>query len=479
MENRKKPTRRDFLKLAGAVSGSSILAACAPAQPAAPAANPTVAMPAVQGIKVLRFISDETAPATVEFYRKAIDEYRKEHSDIDIDLVIINEDMKVLRATSAFQTGGDMGIFVTPIAPVPEWIEQGHMLPITDVIKEIGEDQFLPGSRLIINGADYAMPYQMNVYAMWYRKDLLDKAGLAVPQNYEELLAASQALTKDGMFGIGIPSSDGADVMQTFLTPTYHQSGLDYFDKKGNLTFDKPESLEATKRYLELMKYAPDGLKAAGSFGDMINAYVAGQVAFGVYAGRMGIAIESRAPELADKTGVTGFSMGPKSSALCNNVFTGYPSWYFIHSKTQYPEEAKQFLKYLMTGWRGVEFAKTVPGHVLPQIKSVRDEYLAADYDYGKKHSDWIRTLLQLVENASNPAVFMGSVVDNKFDRTINLMPWAGPLFHAGNPLGKMTGSVLLENKPVEEAWQQAVMEVKQIAETWKAEHPNWKPLGS
>ncbi len=39
MDNGKKPTRRDFLKLAGAASGSSILAACAPAQPAATSAT--------------------------------------------------------------------------------------------------------------------------------------------------------------------------------------------------------------------------------------------------------------------------------------------------------------------------------------------------------------------------------------------------------------------------------------------------------
>ncbi len=39
MENRKKPTRRDFLKLAGAASGSAVLAACTPQPTAAPAAT--------------------------------------------------------------------------------------------------------------------------------------------------------------------------------------------------------------------------------------------------------------------------------------------------------------------------------------------------------------------------------------------------------------------------------------------------------
>ena len=385
--------------------------------------------------------------------------------------------MKLPRAISAFQTGGDMGIFVTPVAPVPEWIAQGHMLPLTDIIKEIGEDNFLPGSRLVIDGNDYAMPYQMNVYAMWYRKDLLDKAGLAVPTNYEELLAAAQALTAGDMYGIGIPSTDAGDVMQTFMTPTYYQSGVDYFDKKGNFTWDTPESLEATKRYLELMKYAPPALHAAGSFGDMINVYIAQQCAFGVYAGRMGIAIDSRAPQLAEVTGVTGYCLGPKASPLSNNAFTGYPSWYFIHSKTQYPEESKQFLKYLMTGWRGVEFAQTVPGHVLPQIKSVRDEFLASDYEYGKRHSDWVQSLVQLVERASNPVVFMGTVEKGQYNKTINLMEWGGPVFGGGNPIGRMTGSVLLQNKPVEQAWEEAVAEVKKTAEDWRALNPNWKPL--
>ncbi len=43
MENRKKPSRRDFLKLAGAASGTSILAACAPTAPG-PTTSPASAV---------------------------------------------------------------------------------------------------------------------------------------------------------------------------------------------------------------------------------------------------------------------------------------------------------------------------------------------------------------------------------------------------------------------------------------------------
>ncbi len=59
MENRKKPTRRDFLKLAGAASGSSILAACAPAQPTANIAPAATAAPATAAPAIAKDVCAE------------------------------------------------------------------------------------------------------------------------------------------------------------------------------------------------------------------------------------------------------------------------------------------------------------------------------------------------------------------------------------------------------------------------------------
>jgi multiple sugar transport system substrate-binding protein len=470
-------SRREFMKQSAmVVGGASLLGVlgivgCTPAAP----------MTSNQGIKVLRFISDETDQSSIEVYRNIITSYLEDRPGIDIELIIINEDMKITRATAAFQTGGDMGIFTTPVSPVLGWIAAGHMAQLDDVIQSIGEDEFLPGSRVRVNGHDWAMPYQMNVYALWYRKDLFEQAGLdpeRPPANYEELLEAAKILTTRDTYGISLPAGDSADFMQTFLSPIYYQAGLDYYDKQGNLTFDKPEALDATRRYIELMKYSPPGLYSAG-FGDVINAYVSGQTAMGIYAGRLGVALDTRAPGIAASTGVAGLPLGLKDAPLTNKAFAGYPSWYWVHSGTAHVEESKKFLEYLVTGWRGVEFAKTVPGHVLPQIKTVRSELLAADYEYRDQYGLWIDKMVELVEFSTNSSVYMGSVSNGEFAKEFNPCPWAGPAFGGNNPLGKMITGILFRDTPVEQAWQQAANELGKIAEDWKAQNPDWEPVAA
>ena len=49
---------------------------------------------------------------------------------------------------------------------------------------------------------------------MWYRKDLLDAAGLEVPKTWDEFAAAAKALTKDGVYGCSFPCG-ASDMMAT------------------------------------------------------------------------------------------------------------------------------------------------------------------------------------------------------------------------------------------------------------------------
>ncbi len=49
---------------------------------------------------------------------------------------------------------------------------------------------------LKINGKLYAVPYNSNARALVYRKDLLKKYGLAVPKNWDQLVATARVITK-------------------------------------------------------------------------------------------------------------------------------------------------------------------------------------------------------------------------------------------------------------------------------------------
>lgn len=75
---------------------------------------------------------------------------------------------------------------------------------------------------------------------MWYRKDLLQKAGLSVPKTWDEFAEAAKTLTKDGVYGCSFPCGSN-DLMATRFLNFYVRSGggsLLTDDLKANLTSD-------------------------------------------------------------------------------------------------------------------------------------------------------------------------------------------------------------------------------------------------
>jgi hypothetical protein len=69
----------------------------------------------------------------------------------------------------------------------------GLVRPLDDLIAAHGAD--IPKGQLItIDGKVMAVAFMANAQHMFYRKDLLEAAGVAAPKTYEELLAAAEAV---------------------------------------------------------------------------------------------------------------------------------------------------------------------------------------------------------------------------------------------------------------------------------------------
>jgi len=79
------------------------------------------------------------------------------------------------------------------------YVQKGLIEPLDSYFKSWPEsDQFIESTLapLRINGKLYGLPYNTNARAMVYRKDIFEKHGLSIPQNWDELIQTARKITE-------------------------------------------------------------------------------------------------------------------------------------------------------------------------------------------------------------------------------------------------------------------------------------------
>jgi ABC-type glycerol-3-phosphate transport system substrate-binding protein len=437
--------------------------ACAPGASTADSTTPLPAtpVPTEQGQKVIPFFTTESDPEQLAVLQELIAEYQAVHPDVEVNIVFASPASRGRRLLTALASGAEIGIFEVEPALMPQWVEAGYILPLDDVVETIGADDFVEGSLYRQDGNIYAIPYAISVYGLWVRKDLFERAGLAVPETYEDLLTASRLLTREGMYGIALPAGQNIASVNYFSIFLW-QNHADYFTCSGDVAFGQPESLEAVKRWAALTQYAPPGYNTWG-YGEQIDSFLNGRVAMAVYGGRLGVQLHDTRPELEDKVTVILPPFGEQPVTL------GIWSRFAIAASTKSKEEAKDFLQWLVSGDRLLRYDMSLPGHMIPALNSVRAESLKSSDPYITMHHDWLGSFYEWSAVAKHPAMQMGA------SGSRSAPPWAWEVFGTPGVVDTMLQQIALGAEP-ETAWQDAVAQMESTVAAWKSMHPEWQP---
>ncbi|MCZ7570736.1 MAG: extracellular solute-binding protein [Ardenticatenaceae bacterium] len=443
--------------------------------------TPTAAPLPKGAVRIIPFLSNESDPESVKVFQAVFEEFSAENPDISIDLVLGTHGDIGQRVIAAASVGAELGVIQVRPFEMEDFIQAGYLLPLDDVVEAIGVDNFKPGT--IIRGADghvYALAYAGGTHGtLWVRNDQLDAVGLEPPKTYEELLAAAQAMTRDtdsdgkiDIYGIGLPAGPDAATSARFISFVYQNCG-DYFDREGILVFDQPQVLEAVKRYVALLEYAPPGFTGWSWF-DGIDAFSSGRVAMHPYGGRLGVNLERAAPDIRANSSVIFFPAGEKVKAV-----RGGFDYLAVYSGVRHPDAAKKFLEFFFTGDRLARFELTVPGHLIPPTEDMAQTILKSDHEYVQKYKNDVETLFSVANYNADPIVNMGAVDPDtcEFNPTLNPMPWGGAIFSRKPPIdAEMIQRIVVNKEPVEDAWKWAYTEMQKVADEWKAANPDWKP---
>ena len=181
-----------------------------------------------------------------------------------------------------------------------------------------------------------------------------------------------------------------------------------------------------------------------------------------------------QAPDLEDKTHIVRL---PWSTGE-DSPYVTYGSWsrIAIAENAEHPNTAKDFLKYLLSGDRLARYDATVIGHMVPPTKEVAGLLENWDSEYANNHSDWLAFFNEDAAYTNHPANNMGSIEGCDFVKKDFGPPWAGPVFSRGGIIDLMFQEIYINDTDPEEAWQDAIAQMKEAEETWKAENPDWEP---
>jgi multiple sugar transport system substrate-binding protein len=236
----------------------------------------------------ISFWHGETQPVRVQAMQALIDKFQKENPNIQVTQATCpNQDMfpKMIAALST-NTNPDMGSCVPDRAMAYQKLGYGQNVDslvqkIDQKYKYIGK----PKSNYYFNNHYWSVPLWSITVMLFYREDLLKKAGFnGPPKTWNELLDMSKALTGDGKYGIGLPASSGQNCTDQVVWSFMSTNKAQVYDEQGKIVFNNPKTVETYKYLTELSKYSP--ADATGwSWAETKLAFTSGKAAMGFVFG--------------------------------------------------------------------------------------------------------------------------------------------------------------------------------------------------
>ncbi|WP_337267317.1 ABC transporter substrate-binding protein [Oryzifoliimicrobium ureilyticus] len=278
--------------------------------------------------------------------QKLTDDFKAKNPGIDLEWVTLEENVLRQKVTTDIATkGGQYDILTIGNYEVPIWAKQNWLLPLDNLGASYDAKDLLPAisASLTQNGKLYAVPFYGESAMLMYRTDLLEKAGLKMPDSptWDFIADAAKKMTdkKDGVYGICLRGKAGWGENMAFLTALDNSFGGRWFDEKWKPQFDSPEWKEALSYYVNLMKEAgPPGASSNG-FNENLALFQTGKCGMWIDATvAASFVTDPKESKVADKVG---YALFPTKGDLKNHGNWLW-SWNLAIPATSKKQEAAQ-----------------------------------------------------------------------------------------------------------------------------------------
>lgn len=246
-----------------------------------------LAAPAVAQTQLTMYYPIAVGGPLTEVVDRIVADFEAENPDIKVNAIYSgNYDDTRVRALSALNSGEPAQLAVLFSIDAYDLIEQDIIAPFDEIVTDdegrAWLDSFYPAlmANSEIEGHIWGIPFQRSTIVAYYNKDKFRAAGLDPenpPSTWDEMVEAGKALTRDGTYGLMIPSTGYPYWMFQALAI---QNGKELMSKDGLHTyFDDPAVVEALEFWRSLS--VEHGIMPTGTveWGTLRQAFLEGQTA--------------------------------------------------------------------------------------------------------------------------------------------------------------------------------------------------------
>jgi multiple sugar transport system substrate-binding protein len=190
-------SRRNFMRGVGAVAvagaAAPALAACSTSSNVATSGGKTTIT-----FASAKFFAQESIGQIVDEYNSSQNLVSVQFQELPTPSQSTEVHQQLVQALS--QRDGSIDVYTGDIIWISEFAGAGWSAPLDSYFDASAKAQYFPGviDACTYSGAMHALPWYLDAGMLYYRKDLLDAAGIAPPATWSELVTAAQQLTGAG-----------------------------------------------------------------------------------------------------------------------------------------------------------------------------------------------------------------------------------------------------------------------------------------
>jgi ABC-type glycerol-3-phosphate transport system substrate-binding protein len=298
------------------VAVALVVSACGSAASPAPATQAAVTSPPAGGSTASPAPSMDTTPVTItvwDYYgeatpvKPAVDGFQKEYPWITVKYEALDWDSMNEKFAVGVAAGAAPDVATLDMTWIPTLASNGVLEDLSTISGGMLNgapiaEQYNPGAdeAMKFDGTYVTMLFDFDAYALYYRADLFEKKGIAVPTTWDELRAAAKQLAEDTN-GDGKPDT----YLYQVWPDTFHYAQFLFQNGGGILTadataaaFNSPEGVSALEFNASFIDDG-SGVYWGPDQGDQMAGFKDGTLAMfqnGPYM--MGV-LKSGAPEMA------------------------------------------------------------------------------------------------------------------------------------------------------------------------------------